>query len=381
MRRVDRYFFSQMLLPFVLNILFFTFIFLVTQLLEIADLVVNYGTGLGSVARLLAYAAPFFLQFTIPMAVMMTVLVTFLRMSGDREILALKAGGYTIWRFLPSVVVFCLLAALLTALMTLYGLPWGKLESRQLITRLAMEHGSMALKPMVFNDMFSGVTLYAGEVDRTGGKLGNVFVEDYREEGVGTVMAPEGRLQMDGNTGVALLRLVNGVILRGEDGEKEVHVTAFESYDLTLDLTREKAEAMARKPKDKEEMGFYELRTYTAGLPEGSKRYNAAVIKIHEKFSLPAACLVLGVLVFPLSISSMDRKRSAGLGSGLLVFMLYYTLLTMGWSFGESGMLPPGFAIWLPNIVLGCLAVWLLVRVAAEKPLLPAVLRYGRRKA
>ncbi|MDY0162407.1 LPS export ABC transporter permease LptF [Desulfobotulus sp.] len=381
MHRIDRYLFSQMLFPFTLNIVFFTFLFLITQVLEIADLVVNYRIGLGSVGWLMACAAPFFLQFTIPMAVMVTVLVTFLRLSGDREILALKAGGYSIWRLLPPVAAFCLLAAFLTALMTLYGLPWGKLESRRVITELALQHGDMALKPMVFNDMFSGVTLYVGEMDRNSGKLKDIFVEDFREGGMGTVLAPEGRLHMDAAAGLARLQLSQGMILRGSGAENtEVHAISFENYELTLDLSREKGLALARKSKDKEEMGFNELRAYIRTLPENSKSYNAAVMKFHEKFSLPAACLALGLLAFPLGVNTLERRRASGIGNGLLYFLMYYMLLTMGWSFGESGVYPPGLAMWTPNGVTTVAGFWLLSRVAAEKPLMPRTLWAGRQR-
>ncbi|TWI64818.1 lipopolysaccharide export system permease protein [Desulfobotulus alkaliphilus] len=372
MHRVDRYFFSQMLFPFFLNIFFFTLIFLITQLLDIADLIVNYGTGVSAVALLLAYSAPFFLQFTIPLAVMVTVLITFLRLSGDREILALKAGGFSSWRFLPPVLFFCLLAALITAGMTIYGLPWGKLESRKLVAELAMKHGSMILKPMVFNDMFSGVTLYAGEMDKETGSLKDIFIEDYREkEGMGTIIAPEGRLQMDADTGMVLIRLSNGMILRGDDLISEVHAIAFENYDLRLNLAKEKGDALGGRPKDKEEMGFSELREHIRKLPEGSRSYNAAVIKLHEKFSFPLACFVLGIIAFSLGISSMERKRSPGLSAGLGFFLVYYAFLTMGWSFGESGVFHPGIAIWTPNLVLGVVGGWMLFRVAGEKTLIP----------
>lgn len=381
MHRIDRYLFLQMLFPFVLNILFFTFMFLVSQLLEIADLVVNYRVGLASVGRLLICAAPFFLQFTVPMAVMVTVLVTFLRLSGDRELLALTAGGYSILRLLPPVFIFCGLGACLTMGMTFYGLPWGKQESRRLITELAMQHGSMALKPMVFNEMFADVTLYVGEIDRNTGKIKDIFIEDHRPEGMGTVLAPEGTLRMDVAAGLAHLHLSEGMILRGSARDSEVHAISFEDYDLSLDLAREKEHALMRKGKDKEEMSFHELREYIRQLPEKTKAYNAAVMKFHEKFSLPTACLVLGLLAFPLGIRPLERRRASGLGSGLLYFLIYYMLLTMGWSFGESGVLPPGLAMWTPNGVVGVLACWLLMRRAGEKPLMPRIFPdYGRRR-
>ncbi len=64
------------------------------------------------------------------------------------------------------------------------------------------------MKPMVFNDLFTDVTLYAAEIDRETGKLRDVFIEDLRpEEGLGTITAPEGSIQVLPEDGSALLFL------------------------------------------------------------------------------------------------------------------------------------------------------------------------------
>ena len=96
-----------MMPPFVINLAFFTFIFLMTKILEITNLVVNYRAGLFNVILMLIYSMPFFLVFIIPMSIMMAILLTFLRMSGDNEIVALKSGGMSMYRFLPPVFLFC----------------------------------------------------------------------------------------------------------------------------------------------------------------------------------------------------------------------------------------------------------------------------------
>ena len=100
---INRYMLREMMPPFFITLVFFTFIFLMSSLLEITNLVVNYRIGLSSVFLLLAYSMPFFLEFIIPMSVMMAILLTLLRMSGDNEIIALKAGGVSIYSLLPPV--------------------------------------------------------------------------------------------------------------------------------------------------------------------------------------------------------------------------------------------------------------------------------------
>ena len=134
---VGRYVFLEMVPPFSLNLMFFTFVFLMTRILDITNLIVNYRIGLAPVGLMLVYSVPYFLVFVIPMSVMMAVLLTFLRLSRDNEIVALKASGIGLNSLLPPVFLFSLLGCLLTGLMTVYGMPWGRSSFKEMTYKVA----------------------------------------------------------------------------------------------------------------------------------------------------------------------------------------------------------------------------------------------------
>jgi lipopolysaccharide export system permease protein len=91
-------------------------------------------------------------------------------------------------------------------------------------------------------------------------------------------------------------------------------------------------------------------------------------MEYHKKFSIPMACFALGILALPLGIVSKRVKRSSGLVLGLVYFLIYYILLSVGLVFGETGAYPPLIGMWLPNVVMGGLGVFLLIKTANEKP-------------
>ncbi|MBW2100465.1 MAG: LptF/LptG family permease, partial [Deltaproteobacteria bacterium] len=157
---LSRYVFKELIPPFFISLLFFTFIFLMAKILDITNLVVNYNISIFTVFLMIIYTVPNFLVFVIPMSVMMTVLLTFLRMSSDNEIVALKAGGVSIYRLLVPVFAFCLIGSLLTAVMAVYGLPWGRLAVKELAFEIASSNLNIGLKERTFNDGFKGVMLY-----------------------------------------------------------------------------------------------------------------------------------------------------------------------------------------------------------------------------
>ncbi|MFV9647047.1 MAG: LptF/LptG family permease, partial [Desulfobacterales bacterium] len=65
---IYKYIFKEMIPPFVINLLFFNFIFLLTKILDITNMIVNYRISLFDVMLLLIYSMPHFLEFVIPMS-------------------------------------------------------------------------------------------------------------------------------------------------------------------------------------------------------------------------------------------------------------------------------------------------------------------------
>ena len=57
---VNRYIFKELIPPYTMNLLFFIFVFLMHQILEITNVIVNYQVGLISVILMIAYSMPFF---------------------------------------------------------------------------------------------------------------------------------------------------------------------------------------------------------------------------------------------------------------------------------------------------------------------------------
>lgn len=365
---ISRYIFKEMMPPFVINLIFFTFMFLMTRILEITDMIVNYGVNLGTVLKILGFTMPFFLQFIIPMSVMMAVLLTFLKMSSDNEIIALKAGGVSLYRLLPPVFLFALIGVVLTGATAIYGLPTGRMAIKKLLYDVAVNNTEIGLKPRTFNDAFNGVMLYVNKIEPATRTLLDVFIEDQRSPGVvSTVVSPRGRLFSQPEQGVFQLRLYNGSINQVDVRDRSAHTVQFETYDIRLDI--EKSVGIhGGGPKNQEEMSIPELLACLDKTPQKDDRYYLTLMEFHKKFSLPFSCLFLALLAVPLGIQSRHAKRSFGVGLGLIFFLLYYLLLSAGWVFGETGAYPPLVGMWVPNLVMGGIGLFLLIRNAKERP-------------
>ena len=365
---VGGYVFREMIPPFFVNLAVLTFVFLMAKILNITDLIINYGVSLSSVFLLLAYSIPSFLVFVLPMSTMMGTLLAFLRLSHDNEVVALKASGFSVYGFLPPVLFFSLIGCLLTGLMTMYGSPLGRLAFKALLFETATSNLDIGLKARTFNDSFKGMMLYVSQIDPKDRALKDVFIEDRQTPGmVTTVIAPEGKLVSNPETLNFQMILFRGLANRVDLRNKTVHSVSFDTYDLNLELSRVRhAERYLRTTR--KEMTVGELRE-SIHRAEKDSRSHLVLMEYHKRFSIPVGCLVLGLVAVPLGIQSKHAKRSFGMVLGLLSFLIHYVLTSAGWICGESGMFHPVVAMWGPDLVIGLLGLYLLRATARERPM------------
>jgi lipopolysaccharide export system permease protein len=364
-----------MLGPFSINMLVFTFLFLMTQMVDITNWVVNYDLDPLDVLAIIFFTLPWFLMFIIPMSTMMAILLTFLRLSSDNEITALKSGGISFYRLLPPVFLFSLFGFFLTSFMTLVGVPWGNVSLEKLALKVLSSNVDIGLKERTFNDSFENVMLYVNKIDIKDKKIIDIFIEDKRQaEMVSTVVAPEGRLISDPDKSAIHLQLFNGTIHQTNLKNRSVNSISFDTYLLNFELDR-KVVKFEDKKKDADEMGLAELREYIKKSKTRDKDYWKAQIVFHRKFAYPIACFALALSAMPLGIQSGSVKRSFGLALGLFFFFLYYLLLSIAIILGESGKLHPAVGMYLPIVITGFIGLYLFNNTAKERTI-PLVLLF-----
>ena len=164
------------------------------------------------------------------------------------------------------------------------------------------------------------------------------------------------------------LRLFNGLINQVKRSAHAANSLYFATYDIEFDLKQ--ADKLYRyQRRDEDEMDLAELDSHIRTLATDPEAYREALVEYHIKFSIPASCLALGLLAIPLGVELKSRRKSAGVGMGLIVFVAYYVMMTAGVGLGESGGVHPLIGLWAPNLLFGTAGVVMLVRSANEKPL------------
>lgn len=368
---LNRNIFLEMFPPFAVSIFFFTFILLTRRILEVTNMVVNYQAGISSISLLLLFSLPHFLTFATPMSIMMAVLLTFLRMSSDNEVTALKSCGVSPHRFLVPVALFCLLGWIATAFVTSWLMPRANLAFRDMAADLAQSHIDAVIKERTFIDGFDGVMLYVSQVDLKRKELVDVFIQDQRNPELNNIIvAPRGQITSDPASYKIRFKLFDGVINRVDLSSQTANAVHFETYAINLDAKKLRTRTTA-KSKNRNQMTLSELRAYLESAKDKNTDYNKMLMEYHEKMAMPAACLALGLMALPLGLQSRTDKRSMGIVMGIILFLVYYLVLSVGYSLGESGTLPPVVGMWLPNVIMTVTGIYLYMRAVKDLPMLP----------
>jgi lipopolysaccharide export system permease protein len=144
----------------------------------------------------------------------------------------------------------------------------------------------------------------------------------------------------------------------------------FNYYDLRLYLKTELREK--KNEKHPADMTLNELIQAIHALRSKKADVKTQMVKIHEKFSIPLACLVFGIIGVPLGLQSrvVRGSKSRGLSWSIGVLLVYYLLTNAGTSLAERGAVPLEAGMWTPNAIFLSLGIYLLIKAANESPVL-----------
>jgi len=358
MRLLDRYVLRQVFWPFALGLLVFTFLLVLPELNRYGEDYVSKGVPLVVVAQLIVALLPYSLALTIPMSLLLGLLVAFGRLSADREFVALQACGISLARLFRPVGLLSFVCCATTAYVYMVLIPVGNQTFREITFNVVAASAEGEVKPRVFFDQFPDIVLYARAVPPAGGWDG-VFLADSRPaDGAAIYLARRGRVIVDREKKTVDLLLEDGARHSGNGTEYSV-----QRFDRQLVALNPGAmfPGQAPPPGDRE-MTVPQLRARVAEYEAAGRSARIQRFEIQKRFSIPAACLVFGLLGL---VFGATNRRDTRLGSfvlGLGVIFAYYVLLWFGQSLVDGYLAPPWWGAWMPNIVLGGVGLLLFLR-------------------
>ena len=331
-------------------------------MLPLTQLIVTQGVSAAQVMLMVLYSLPDMIMFALPAASLMSVVLAFLRLSADSEIIALKSCGISLYQMLPPVVALSCSGLLISALIGIYTVPWGTKSFKDLIFQIAESKADLGVRERVFYEPFQDVIFYVNSFSERERLMRDVFVVDRRDqEVVNTIIAQEGRIFSQPDKKLIILHFKKGTIFMVGKDLDSARTIKFNTYDLTIGLKDMMAAIASRKKKPKE-MSLSELRNRLKKVQKWEEKYNEVMIQLLEKFSIPLAVFLMGIIGAPLGAQMGARGRSTGISVSLLVFLIYYMCLAGARGICETGIMSPAIGVWIPNLFLLISCIFLLWR-------------------
>ncbi len=394
-----RYVIREHVAPFLFAFCVIMFVLILKLMLDVMDLLISKGIPLIIMGKLFIYNLAWMVALVVPMSVLVATVMAFGRMGSSGEIIAMKAAGISMYRIVAPVL---LIASFLTVGMIWFNdevLPEANNRSRNLQTAVLLYKPAFSLKNREgqFVDTVPSVVVRVDSVNEKTEELqGVTLFRNTRGSFKDVIVAESGRFITTPDSTQMVLALSNGEIHHFDNEKPTRYVrNGFRTFNQSFAIDQRFNTNVKTSRNDRtknirmlqDEVARLktsnaalerELKSVPKGLP-GSKdqvqrlkndiRANTRgiytqLVEIHKKYSIPFACIVFVLIGSSLGILVRRSGASIGIGLSIGFFTLYYVALIGGESAGDRMLIEPWLGMWLPNIVLGLLGVYLTIHAA-----------------
>ena len=361
---VDRWLFGQMIPPMLFAISAFTVISLsVGVMFDLIRRTVEFGLPLLIALKVLFFSLPSFLVLSFPMAVLLSTLLAYGKLSNNSELLALKSLGLGTSRIIAPAIAISIFMTGLTFYFNDNLVPASnKLAESTLRSGMGSSFsGEKRKKNIMFSRYGSRINastkksteknkylthiFYASRYEKN--LMQNVTLLDFSRQDFQQILkAKTGRFDKKNSSWIFSEGSIVSIDPNGQTTNIKFKEYTYPFVEGPLEL--------AKVPKDANEMTLKQaLKAEMVYKQTGNiKEIRKIQVRIQEKFTLPFACLVFGLIGSSLgSKSNLRSSKSQGFGLSVILILIYYVMSFVFSSFGIKGLLPPVFAAWLPIFI------------------------------
>lgn len=361
MTLLRQYIFREFLRFFLVSFIGIVAVYLCVEFLQKADDFIRLQASLKDMLGYFLLGIPAIATPSLPIAALLATLLSLGSLSRHNEISAMYAGGVSLYGIVaPVFLAGALLSAggfinneliMPSASARANIIRFNKIEKKRHIAIFQMQNlwlrgpdnsiVNIDITPPDRNEMI-GISIYRMNPDFT-------VRERIRAR---RLVLEDGVWRLREGTKVSLGQ--DGVSTTPVDGEIFNIVESPDDLNMII--------------KFSEEMSFAELWEYVRRLKASGYSSARYEVDLHNKLSFPFSSLVMVLIATPLSLL---RVRSGGIGRSVSIAVgvafAYWAVMSVGTTFGRSGVLPPGVSSWLANAIFMLVTGLILYRMQHRK--------------
>ena len=360
---IDRWLIALLVPPLIFSISAFTVVSLsVGVMFDLIRKIVEFGLPFALALKILFLKLPSFLVLSFPMSVLLSTLLMYGKLSSNSELLALRSIGIKTSRFIVPALIVSIFMTGLTFFFNNSLVPYSNK-----LAEISMRDG-LGKSTIIENGNDIFFPGYGSLIDPETNKpserntyltqiffsrvvenkiMKNVTLLDFSRIGNKQVLSAESASFDKKNTRWIFK---NGKIIYFSDNS-QTSIINFDTYFYPLGDGPLKVSEIQKDANDMtvaEAIAAKNIYKNAGNVKEARKMK----VRIQEKFTLPCACLVFGLIGSSLgSKSNLRSSRSQGFGLSVILILIYYIMSFLFSSLGVKGVLTPVLAAWLPVLI------------------------------
>ena len=288
----------------------------------------------------------------IPIAALLSVLVTFGILSRTSELTVMKACGVSLYRVALPIVALSLIWSA-----ALFGLEQ-EILARANRRATALDAEIRGLPPKTLNPLSRHWVI---------GRDGSIYHYGYFDPnqrvltGLSIFTPAPGAWRLARRTYAATAQYVNGWVgTNGWNQDLTAQTPTWRPFKRAA-LQVEPPEYFETEQTDADTMTVAQLRRYVAELSASGFDVVGLSVELQRKFAFPFVTFVMTLLAVPFGVSSGRRGTLYGIGLGVVIALSYWFLMSVFIAIGKAGLLSPALAAWTPNVIVVAAAVYMLL--------------------
>ena len=313
--------------------------------------------GADSVMVVIGLSSLNLLVIVLPLSIFLSVLITLSRFYQNSEMYAMLASGISPAYILKIIMLFAIIPALAIGILSLQVIPWSNALQMSILDRAANSAGLRGMQEGRFREVaLGGGVIYIESINPERTRMQGVFMQQrLKNNSEMIIRANSGRYQVTPN-GDRFLLLEDGVRYQRTRGKLDEAIIHFQQHGVRL--------------KKQQSASFN--RKYTAVptaqlLKSSSRLYKA---EFHSRLAPVFLTLLLAAMAVPLSQTTPRQGRYLRLGIGLVIYVVFTNLNSMGFSWISSGKMPPILGLWWAHGLMFLLLLFLLAQQTGFRYLL-----------
>jgi lipopolysaccharide export system permease protein len=354
---LDRYVLREWVRVFLITLLGFPILVIVIDLTDKLDQYMGRGITPRAVALSYVFDLPEKMFLVLPVAVLFATVFTVGSLGRHSELTAAKASGISFHRLVRPLFLAAG-AAFIAGLLLGEIAPVATTRRLELLGERAIRTTSSRYNFVYRADGGWVYAIRALEL-RTREMLDPMLEREGTGPTYPTILLAAQRAVYDDTARLGHWTLHRGALryLTGPGPESEF---AFEFDSLRTRTLRERPVDLLAEPKGPDEMRYAELGRYIDALARSGSNAKKLQVERALKIAIPFICLLIALFGAPLAISTPKSGPAWGVAASLATTFIVLLMFQLAKAVGAGGVLPPALAAWLPNILVGVAAVYLL---------------------